>query len=498
MLPCAAVSMSDDDFAERVSDGELRFERWRRRGSLVLGPLCGVAAALAEGGGASGRLAGIMAFAAVWWIGEAVPPAVTALLAAAGVVVLGVAPAKLAFATFGSPMLFLFVGSFFIAEAMKIHGLGARVARVLARRASGRLGMLIALSSAAFVLSLWMSNAAATAVTLPIALSVAGKTRDRGYAAAMVLAIAYGASVGGIGTPVGTPPNLIGIGRLREAGVEVGFLRWMSVAVPLGATMLVVLWAVLAWRFKVRPGAALPEGFAGVHAPWSRGEIAVTVAFGLAVTGWLVPGLLEAAQPGGAATVWAKTRLGEESVALVAAALLFVWPIAGAAPGEAAPRMALSWSEAARIDWGTILLFGGGMLLGDLADKTGLTAGWGRALVDATGAHSLWALTALLTAVAILLSEATSNTATCTLMAPLAVSIAHGAGVSVIPPVLGATLGSSFGFMLPISTAPNAMAYGTGCVSVRQMMSAGIVFDVLGFVVIVGGLRVLCPLLGLI
>jgi len=216
----------------------------------------------------------------------------------------------------------------------------------------------------------------------------------------------------------------------------------------------------------------------------------VSMAFALAVAGWLVPGLIEVASPGSLASRWAATHMTEEVVALAASAILFLWPVGG-------DRAALTWGEAARIDWGTIFLFGGGILLGDLAGKTGLTARWGEALVAATGAHSLWAITALVTAVALLLSELTSNTATATLIVPLAITLAQAAHVRIEPPALGATLGASFGFMLPISTAPNAMAYGTGQVTIRQMAGAGLLFDIIGYGVIVAGLRLLCPLLGL-
>jgi sodium-dependent dicarboxylate transporter 2/3/5 len=194
--------------------------------------------------------------------------------------------------------------------------------------------------------------------------------------------------------------------------------------------------------------------------------------------------------PGTGAAVWAKAHMSEETVAIIAGCLLFVLPGGGKRP-------ALTWAEATRIDWGVILLFGGGIMLGDLAKTTGLMSAWGAELVELTGAHSMWAVVALCTGVAIVLSEATSNTATCVFMAPLAASLAVAAGHTPIPAVLGATIGSSFGFMMPISTAPNAMAYGTGKVSMGQMMRTGIVFDVIGFVVVVAGLRLLCPLLDL-
>lgn len=480
--------------AEEISAGEARFERWRRAGGRWGAlPLGGLVWLLGEDSPAQ-RLAGLMTCAAVLWISEALPVAVTALLAAAGTVVLGVTTPKEAFASFGHPLLFLFVGSFFLAEAMNLHGLGERFARALTRLARGRLGLMLALSGAAFVISLWISNTAATAVTLPVALSVARGEGDKRFGAALVLSIAYGASVGGIGTPIGTPPNLIGIGALEKAGVSLGFLEWMAIGLPIALVMLLVLWTLLAWRF----GLTLGSGGAQVAAParpWSRGEIAVAVAFAVAVVLWLTPGVLEVAAPGAAATRWYKRHLPEEVVALLAAGLLFMWPIGPGSAGEA--TRALSWAQAARIDWGTILLFGGGILLGDLAGKTGLAARWGDVLVDATGAQSLWSITALVTGVSILLSEATNNTATATLMLPLTLSLAAAAGVPPGPPALGATLGASFGFMLPISTAPNAMAYGTGQVTVRQMLRTGVMFDVVGFGIIVGGLRVLCPLLGL-
>jgi sodium-dependent dicarboxylate transporter 2/3/5 len=350
---------------------------------------------------------------------------------------------------------------------------------------------LVATSGAAFALSMWTSNAAATAVVLPLALNLARASGDRRYGAGLVLGVAWGASMGGLCTPVGTPPNLIAVRALADAGHPISFGGWMQVGTPIGVAMLVAMWAVLAVAFRVRRGEVLAEPPLP-RGPWSRGEVAAGSAFLLAVVFWMGPGLLDLLGIPGAAAL--KARLPEEVVALLAAALLFAWPVH--LPGES-PRRALTWTDAARIDWGTVMLFGGGILLGDLAQKTGLADAWGRALVERSGASSPWAIVALVTGASLVLSEFASNTASATLMVPLALGLSSAAGTPPLPAVLGATLGASFGFMMPISTAPNAMAYATGQLSIRDMVKTGIVFDVVGYVVVMALLRVLCPLLGL-
>lgn len=464
--------------------------RWRVLTGVGGALAAASAIALLGAGGPKTLLAALFTATAILWITEAIPPAVTALVAVSLAVVLGIASPREAFAAFGTPVLFLFVGSFMIAEAMNLHGLGARFARAMAQRARGRLGVLLATSSAAFLLSMWTSNAASTAVVLPIALHVARGVAEPRFASATVLSIAWAASMGGLCTPVGTPPNLIGIRALEERGVAIDFLGWMKVGVPIGLLMLAALWLLLVVVFRIHQGAA--PRFQHENHPWRRGEVAALVSFLLAVVLWLVPGILEAAGVPWASS-W-RAHLPEEVTVLLCAALLFVWPVNDA---HEPSRSALTWSDAARIDWGTVLLFGGGILLGDLGNKTGLAADWSRSLMDVTGVHNTWALVALVTAVAIALSELASNTASATLMVPFALSLAAMANAPPVPLVLGATIGASFGFMMPISTAPNAMAYATGMVTMRQMIVVGILFDVLGFCVVVGGLWWLCPLLGL-
>jgi sodium-dependent dicarboxylate transporter 2/3/5 len=484
-----------------------KLERTLARVGLIAGPVVALAIVLLGDGGIATLyqaaelprgssppvLPALMLLCVIWWITEAVPAAVVALVAVTGAVLTGLATPKEAFGALGTPLLFLFYGSFFVAEAMKVHGLGDRLARAMTAIAGTRRGLLATVALTAFVLSLLMSNSAATAILLPLVLPLAAASGDARFGAALVLGVAWGASVGGIGTPVGTPPNLIGLAAMRDRGLDLSFVEWMAVGIPLGLVMLAGMLLVLAALLGVKNAPiARPERRA---VGWAPGERSVLIAVVIAMVGWFLPTILDLAAPGARVTHWVAGHLTEEIVALIAGCSLFVLP--GGPAGRPRARPALIWEEAARIDWGVIFLFAGGILLGDLAGKNGLSGEWGRALVELTGASTTWTITALCTAIAIALSELTSNTATATLMAPLAGSLAVAAGAAPMPAILGTTIGCSFGFMLPISTGPNAMAYGTGKVTVRQMVRAGIVFDLVGFVLIVAGLRVLCPLLGL-
>jgi sodium-dependent dicarboxylate transporter 2/3/5 len=428
--------------------------------------------------------AALFALAGGWWISEALHPAQTALVVIALAPILGACSAKQAFGALGNPILFLFVGSFMVAEAMRRHGLGDRIATFMTRRIGSGLGALAATSSSAFLLSMWISNSASTAIVLPIALSVA-RASSPSFRSAIVLGVAWAASMGGLCTPVGTPPNLIAVRALAERGVDLSFVRFLTVGTPIGLVMLVAMIALLALRFGVTRMPLSPQ--TTTTTAWSRGEVAAASAFVLAVVGWVVPGLLQLLELPGAALV--KERVSEEVVAVLAAGVLFVWPIHRR--GEA-PRRALSWSDAVAIDWGTVILFGAGVLLGELANSSGLAHAWGTVLMEVSGASSTFAVLALVVVAAVILSEVASNTAAATLVIPVGLGLADVTGTSVIAVTMAGALASSFGFMMPISTAPNAMAFGTGQVSMRQMVSTGVVFDLVGALVVVAGVLVLC------
>lgn len=491
-----------------------RLDRARGRIAIVLGPLLFLALWLAPLPMAEAafpreaqRLAAVMALVVVFWIGEPIPVAVTALLGPTLALLIGAVPfdpkrpdeaIRTAYSKFGDPILMMFIGGFFIAEAMTVHGLDRRFAmRILSTRVFGASprNMVVGLGVCAALLSMWVSNTATTALLLPIASGMLALTRPEGSKpgrvdALCMLMIPFAATVGGLGTPVGTAPNLIGLGHIRKLGLDISFLHWMQLTLPLCLAMLVCL-AILLTRELPADGADLSAHARAEHArlgPWKQGEVVTAASFGLAVTLWIVSGLAQLDEKG-ALNQWFKAHLPESVIALVAASLLFVVP---SAPG----RATLTWREATRIDWGTLLLLGGGLSLGDMMKTTGLADVVGRGVVTSLGIDTLWGLTAVASILAIGLSELTSNTATVSLLVPVVIAIAQSAGVSPLPPALAATFACSFGFMLPVSTPPNALAYGTGKIPIALMVSRGLVFDILGAIIIVVGLRLMAPWLG--
>lgn len=504
---------------ERLSPLEERFERWRRSIGLFLGPAVAAALWLARMpalGRPAHTLAGVLGWIVVWWVTEPIPLPMTALLGSVLCVLTGVAGAKAVLAAFADPLIFLFLGSFILAEAMAVHGLDKRFAyRIMSIRWVGdRPGrILLAYGAICAFLSMWISNTAATAMMFPIGLGMvsalagaphrsggdAPPARQSRFAAGMMLMAAYAASAGGIGTPVGTPPNLIGLAMIeRFANLRITFFQWMLFAVPLLAVMLLLLFVLLYGlhrpeRGAVGGGSAFMRGEAARLGSWTRGQKNTVAAFALAVLLWILPGLAGLLLGSQSAPArFLSARFPEAVAALLAAFLLFLLPV-----DWRSRTFTLSWRQATRIDWGTLLLFGGGIALGELMFKTGLAEAVGRGLLQLSGARSVWGVTLAAVYIAIVVSEATSNTASANMVVPVIISLALAAGLNPVPPAIGATLGASWGFMLPVSTPPNAIVYGSGLVPITRMVRAGILFDLLGGLVIWLGLRLLLPLAGL-
>jgi len=448
---------------------------------------------------AAHALLAVLAWVVVYWLTEALPVAATALLGSALCVLTGVAPAAKVFAAYGDPVILLFVGSFVLAAAMQASGLDQRLAFALLRRPWARRSpghLMLALGVVTCGLSLWVSNTATTAMMLPVAVGLVRALGAAGtpLAVGLPLMTTWASSVA-VGIPIASPPNLIAIGMVRDlTDRQLTFFDWVAVTMPMTVAMLGLCWAILHWRYgRGARNAADLAGVVPAPDPWHPRQRRVAVVFVATCALWVLPGLAAVVAPGSAVSAWLEARLPESVVAILAAVALVLLPA-----GEADRRPVLSWAEAVRIDWGTILLFGGGLALGRLTFETGLADTVGRAAAAWGTEGRLWTLTAIAIVLGVVLSELASNTAAATVIVPLMIAVAAGAGVSPLPPALGAALGASFGFMLPVSTPPNAIVYGSGLVSLRQMVTSGIWLDLTGAVVIWLGLRLLCPLFGVL
>lgn len=514
-----ALTLGKGQIREVLSAQEERFERWRNTVGLFLGPLAALLIYLVPMPSLSPKahiLASIITWVAIWWITEPIPIPMSALWGAVLCIVLGVADAKKVFAPFADPIIYLFFGSFIIAEAMALHGLDKRFAyAIMSLKAVGNSTgrILLAFGIICGFLSMWISNTAATAMMFPIALGIIYATSDLvhrktgkavnptklRFGTGMMLMAAYGASTGGIGTPVGTPPNLIGIAMIEKfCHVKIAFFQWMSFAIPLFLFLSILLFVLM--YFLHKPEVTHIEGGQGyvlkeraLLGPWSRAQKNVMAAFLITVVLWLIPGVLAVLYGSDAPISKAYNKIFPESVAaLVGAGLLFLLPV-----NWKEREFTISWRQATNIDWGTLLLFGGGITLGNLMFELKLAEVIGTKLLGLTGATSTWGITFGAIFIAILVSETSSNTASANMVVPVIISLAQAAGVNPVPPAIGATLGASWGFMLPVSTPPNAIVYGSGMVPITKMIRAGILFDLLGGLLIWVGLMVLLPLVGL-
>ena len=491
------------------------FDRWRRRLGLGLAPAVFLALwfiPLVGLSDAAHRLLAVFGLVVTLWLTEAIPLAVTALLGPTLCVVCGVGTDREIFRNFGHPIIFLFLGSFLLAEAMLHHGLNRRIAfRILSLGWVGRspTRVLWAFGGIAGLISMWISNTTAAAMMLPIGLAILTEMArlqsqrtgrevrftELKYGTGLMLAAAFGASIGGMATPVGTPPNLITIGFLeKNAGVKITFFQWMAFGLPLTLVMLAALGFYLNRACPAEPGL-----FAGSASwiqtervklgPLTSGERNVLIAFGVTVSLWLLPGFVAVVGGVDAPLFKALERyLPEAAAALIGAGLLFVLPV-NIRRGE----FTIGWNEAQRIDWGTILLFGGGLALGEAMFTTGLAQWIGEGLAHALEARTGLGLTILFAVIAVLITETTSNTATANMIVPVAIAVAQAAKVDPVPPAVAACFGASLAFMLPVSTPPNAIVFGTGCVPLLKMVRHGIALDLIGIVAIIAAVHWLLP-----
>ena len=460
---------------------------------------------------------------AVWWMTEAVPLSATSLLPIVLFPMLTGGNIEEATAPYANPIVFLFLGGFLIAIAMQKWNLHRRIALLTLRRVGTHprqiiLGMMI---STAF-LSMWVSNTATTLMMLPIAMSVltlvferslqashgehaageaagdldarleAGEAvsdlvedRDvRIFGVALVLSIAWAASIGGLGTLLGSPPNAIVAGYIStELGETVGFLQWMMLGLPLVVVFLGIAWLLitrLLFRFHlddVPGGRAMVDDQISELGPMSQGEKMVLGVFSTAAFLWIVPGILSNIGSLAEALPWLET-FDDTVIAIGAGLVLFFLP------GDREGHMVLDWHDAENgLPWGVLLLFGGGLSLAEAVSSSGLDEWFGQQ-VEGLGALPIVLLVAAVVAIVLMLTEVTSNTATAATFIPVLGGVAVGIGADPTTLLIPAALAATCAFMLPVGTPPNAIVFGTGTVKIGEMARGGAVLNVVGVVLI--------------
>jgi solute carrier family 13 (sodium-dependent dicarboxylate transporter), member 2/3/5 len=443
---------------------------------LLSGPLlAGLALWLCMANGQSTAFAvtvAITVWCAIWWMTEPVPAPITALLPLALLPVTGVLSAKEVAQSYGHELILLLAGGFMLSRALEKSGAHKRLAMRMVTLFGGRSGrhLLYGFIAATGLISMWISNTATTLLMLPVAMAILETYPDKRLAIPLVLAIAYAASIGGMGTPIGSPPNLVFMQVYQQTtGVTYGFADWMKIGVPVSLMCLCLLALWLGRHLATTPAAQLPS-----VGRWTPAERRVLIVFAITAAAWIFR-----SEPYGGWSIWLDlTSANDASVALIAVIALCLIP-------DGREGRLLDWETAEKIPWGALILFGGGIALATAFDKSGLSDAIGQHLTLLRHLPLFLLLTGLVLGV-VLLSEIASNTATAVLLMPILAATAKAIGVEPALLMYPAVLAASVGFMLPVATAPNAIAYGTGFVSTREMMKQGAMMDVLCVLVLSG------------
>lgn len=466
----------------------------RRVVHLLAGPLCGVllfalvpdGVSDPRGGTVELTAAARLTIAAVgwmawWWLAEPLPLPVTSLLPALCFPALGILPATTALAPYADPLLFLFLGGFMLAAAIEKWSLHRRFAFALLRTSGGRTRRLVlAIMGATAFISMWLSNTATAVLMFPVAVSLARhELADANLRRCLVLAVAYSATIGGIGTLIGTPPNIFVSSFLHsQYQVTLDFRTWFGIGMPVVLVMLPVTYLLLT-RVLFRLGDVRLDGLPeGAEARWTWSgltpEARVTlVVFLCAALAWMLRG---AAMEWEIGTWRPFARVSDTTIALAAALALFVFPLGA--------RGALDWEDTRALPWGTLLLFGGGLSLAAAISANGVD----RALGAVLAGFPYWPrplVIAVIATVVVFVSEIASNIATAAAMTPFLAAAAPALGLSAVDAAVVTGLAASSAYMLPVGTAPNALAYGSGYVSTLDMARAGLTLNVISIALIV-------------
>lgn len=403
----------------------------------------------------------------IWWVFEPVPIPVTSLLPIAILPLLGVLTPKEVGQAYGSPLILLLLGGFLLSKAMEHSGAHRRIAygMVTLFGTSSTRRLVMGFMAASAVLSMWISNSATTLMLLPVALAVLDGVDDRSrLAPPLLLGIAYAASIGGVGTPIGTPPNLIFMQVYeRTTGESISFTQWMSWALP----VVVILVPAMALVLTRNLGGALQLQLPPLGR-WQIQERRVMIVFGLTALAWITR-----REPFGGWSSWFDLpQANDASVALLAVVVMFL------VPNGKGERL-LTWERASTIPWGVLLLFSGGICLAEGFVKSGLSGLMGQWLVELISIHP-YALMLLICLAVTFMTEATSNTATTALLMPVLAAAAVAAGIAPVIIMVPAAMSASCAFMLPVATAPNTVVFSSGMISIARMAREGFLINLMG------------------
>ena len=407
--------------------------------------------------------AAITLLTVIWWVTEALPIPATSLVPFALLPLFGVVDHKTVASALGSHVILLLMGAFMLSKAIEKSGAHERLAVYMVRMVgvnSGRRMVLGFMVASAF-LSMWISNTATTLIMLPIALAILKHIDNKKLKVALILGIAYAANVGGVGTPIGTPPNVIFMGIYEEqTGIEFGFLEWMKIGVPIVVLAVPIMAFWLTRNVKLEQEIHLPELGA-----WRVEEFRTLWVFGLTALAWITR-----SEPfGGWSGIFGVEIAGDSTIALFAVVLMFI------VPNGKGSRL-LDWDSAKTIPWGMLLLFAGGIALAKGFVASGLSDLLGQWLATFSNLPAIIMIVTICLVVTYL-TEITSNTATATLLMPILAAAAIASGYDPKVLMVPAAICASCAFMLPVATAPNAIAYGTGEIEIQHMVKEGAVLS---------------------
>jgi sodium-dependent dicarboxylate transporter 2/3/5 len=432
----------------------------------------------------------IVVLMAIWWMTQALPLTATALVPFLAFPLFGIMTASDTAGAYYSPILFLVLGGAILALAIERTRLHRRLALAIVSRGGSTPGaMLLAFMAATAILSFIVSNTATTLIMMPIAVAVLTAARVEpghtdGFSGALAMGIAFAASIGGLGTLVGSPTNAIAAGIIeRTTGLRIDFLTWAIYGLPLVAVAVPLCWWILMRVQRVRPTdfdpAAALAGI-GEAAPWSTAEKRVVPLIAVVVAAWVALPFITPYLP--------KDSLTDGTIAVAGALLLFVIP-------DGTGRAILNWEEANRAPWGVIMMFGGGLALAAGIGESGLAEWLGVALQPLRAVHPL-VVVAVLVAIVIIITEFASNVAAASGIIPVVAGVIAATGIDPILLALPAAWAASWGFMLPSGTGPNAIAWATGHIALPRMLKAGLLLDLAGVPLMVGVVWLIAPLLG--